>query len=72
MVKATSIDDREMLAPTNDGHVIRSANSKAHKWNVQVTANKDELKLISTNIMNIFIQNVEAYYNQNTHGEHYE
>ena len=54
-VKATDSDDWEMLAPTNDGHVIRFANSKAHKWNVQVTANKDELKVITTNIMNIFI-----------------
>ena len=47
-VKATDGDDREMLAPTNDGHVIRSANSKAHKWNVQVIANRDELKVIIT------------------------
>ena len=54
-VKATGSDDWEMLAPTNDGCVIRFANSKAHKWNVQVTANKDELKVITTNIMNIFI-----------------
>ena len=29
--KATGGDDWEMLAPTNDGCVIRSANSKAHK-----------------------------------------
>ena len=47
-VKATDGDDREMLAPTNDGHVIRSANSKVDKWNVQVTANRDELKVITT------------------------
>ena len=47
-VKATGGDDLEMLAPTNDGFVIRSVNSKAHKWNIQVTANRDELKLITT------------------------
>ena len=47
-VKAIGGDDWEMLAPTNDGRVIRSANSKAHKWNVQVTANRDELKVITT------------------------
>jgi hypothetical protein len=41
-------DDWEMLGPTNDGHVIQSANSKAHKWNVPVTANRDELKVINT------------------------
>jgi hypothetical protein len=39
------------------------ANSKAYKWNVQVTANRDELKVITTNIINIFIQNAEACYN---------
>jgi len=71
-VKATSSDDQEMLAPTNDGLVIWSMNSKAHKWNVQVTVNRDELKVITTNIMNIFIQNIEACCNQTTHGEHYE
>ena len=54
-VKAIGGDDREMLAPTYDGHVIWSLNSKAHKWNIQVTTNRDELKLITTNIMNIFI-----------------
>ena len=59
-VKATDGDDWEMLAPTNDRRVIRSMNSKAHKWNVQVIANRDELKVITTNIMNIFIQNAEA------------
>ena len=47
-VKATGGDDWEMLAPTNDGCVIRFANSKAHKWNVQVIANRDELKVITT------------------------
>jgi len=47
-VKATDGDDWEMLAPTNDGRVIRSTNSKEHKWNVQVTANKDEFKVITT------------------------
>ena len=46
-VKATSGDDWEMLAPTNDGHVIRSVNSKVHKWNIQVTTNRDELKVIT-------------------------
>ena len=55
VVKATGGDDHEMLAPTNDIHVIRSTNSKAHKWNVQVTTNRDELEVITTNIMNIFI-----------------
>ena len=30
-MKATSGDDWEMLAPTNDGCVIRSVNSKVHK-----------------------------------------
>jgi hypothetical protein len=30
-VKATGSGDWEMLAPTNDGRVIRSMNSKAHK-----------------------------------------
>ena len=59
-VKASDGDDWEILAPTNDGHVIRSVNFKAHKSNVQVTANRDELKVITTNIMNIFIQNTEA------------
>ena len=47
-VKANGGDDWEMLAPTNNGHVIRSVNSKVHKWNVQVTANRDELKVITT------------------------
>ena len=47
-VKATGGDDQEMLAPTNDGHVIWSANSKAHKCNIQVTTNRDELKVITT------------------------
>ena len=47
-VKATDSDDWEMLAPTNDGHGIRSMNSKAHKWNIQVIANRDELKVITT------------------------
>ena len=47
-VKATDGDDWEMLAPTNDGCVIRFVNSKAHKWNVQFTANRDELKVITT------------------------
>jgi hypothetical protein len=55
VVKATGSDDWEMLAPTNDGCVIQSTSSKAHKWNVQVTTNRDELKVITTNIMNIFI-----------------
>jgi hypothetical protein len=59
-VKATGGDDWEMLAPTNDGHVIRFMNSKAHKWNVQVIANRDKLKVITTNIMNIFIHNAEV------------
>ena len=59
-VKSTGGDDWDMLAPTNDGHVIWSTSSKAHKWNVQVTTNRDELKVITTNIMNIFIQNEEA------------
>ena len=54
-VKATGGGDWEMLAPTNDRCVIESVNSKVYKWNVQVTANKDELKVITTNIMNIFI-----------------
>ena len=72
VVKATDGDDQEMLAPTNDGCVIRSMNSKAHKWNIHVTTNRDELKVITTNIMNIFIQNAEAHYDQTTHGEHYE
>ena len=40
--------DWEMLAPTNDGRVIQSVNSKAHKWIVQVTTNRDELKVITT------------------------
>jgi hypothetical protein len=62
-IKATSGDDWEMLAPTNEGRAIQSVNSKAHKWNVQVTTNRDELKVITTNIMNIFIQNAEACYN---------
>jgi hypothetical protein len=44
VVKTTGSDDWEMLAPTNDRHVIRSMNSKAHKCNVQVTTNRDELK----------------------------
>ena len=70
-VKATDGDDWEMLAPTNDERVIRSVSSKAHKWNVQVTENRDELKVINTNIMHIFIQNVEACYNRTTCGEHY-
>jgi hypothetical protein len=48
VVKATSGDDWEMLAPTNDGCVTRSMNSKAHKWIVQVIANRDELKVITT------------------------
>jgi hypothetical protein len=48
VVKATGGGDWEMLAPTNDKHVKRSANSKAHKWNVQVIANRDELKVITT------------------------
>ena len=48
VVKATGGGDWEMLAPTNDGRVIRSVNSKTHKWNVQVTANRDELKVITT------------------------
>jgi len=48
VVKATSGDEWEMLTPTNDGHVIRSVNSKAHKWNIQVTTNRDELKVITT------------------------
>ena len=49
VVKATDGGDWEMLAPsTNDGCVIRSTNSKAHKWNVHVTANKDELKVVIT------------------------
>jgi hypothetical protein len=69
-VKATGGDDWEMLAPTNDGRVIRFANSKAHKWNVQVIANRDELKVITTNIMNIFIENIEACYNRTTRGEY--
>ena len=47
-VKATDSGDWEMLAPTNDGRVIRSVNSKAHKWNIQVIANRDELKVITT------------------------
>jgi hypothetical protein len=72
VVKATGSEDWEMLAPTDDGCVIRSTNSKAHKRNVQVTANRDELKVITTNIMNIFIQNAEACYNQTTHGDCYE
>ena len=72
VVKATGGNDWEMLAPTNNGHVIRSANSKAHKWNVQVIANRDELKVKTTDIMNIFIQNAEACYNRTTHREHYE
>ena len=72
VVKATGSDDWEMLAPTNDGCVIQSENSKVHKWNVQVTTNRDELNVITTNIMNIFIQNAEACYNGTTHGEHYE
>jgi hypothetical protein len=59
-VKAIGGDDWEMLAPTNNGRVIRFVNSKAHKWNVQVIANKDKLKVITTNIMNIFIQNAEV------------
>ena len=71
-VKATGGDDSEMLAPTNDGRVIWSACSKVHKWNVQVTANRDELKVITTNVMNIFIQNAEACYNQTTHRECYK
>jgi hypothetical protein len=41
-VKATGGDDWEMLASTNDGRVIRSMNSKAHKWNVQVIAGVKE------------------------------
>ena len=48
VVKATVGDDQEMLAPTNDGHVIWSTNSKAHKWNIQVTISRDELKVITT------------------------
>ena len=71
-VKATGGDDWEMLAPTNNGRVIRSVSSKAHKWNIQVTENRDELKVIYTNIMNIFIQNAEACYNRTTHEECYE
>jgi ribosomal protein L31 len=47
-VKATGSGDWEMLAPTNDRHVIRFENSKVHKWNVLVTANRDELKVITT------------------------
>ena len=43
IVKATGGDDWEMLAPTNDGCVIRFANSKVDKWNVQVTA-VDEIR----------------------------
>ena len=43
--EATGGDDWEMLAPTNNGHVIWSVNSKAHKWNVQVTSNIDLLKV---------------------------
>jgi hypothetical protein len=48
VVKATGGGDWEMLAPTYNGCVIQSVNSKAHKWNVQVTANRDELKVITT------------------------
>ena len=47
-VKATGGGDWEMLAPTNDGCVILSVNSKVHKWNIPVTANRDELKVITT------------------------
>ena len=71
VVKATGGNDWEMLAPTNNGHVIRSSNSKAHKWNVQVIANRDELTVITINIINIFIQNVEAcghLHDQRWHG----
>jgi hypothetical protein len=71
-MKATDGDDWEMLAPTNDGRVIWSVNSKAHKWNIQVTTNRDELKVITTNIMNICIQNAKACYNRTTHGECYK
>ena len=71
-VKVTGGDDWEMLAPTNNRRVIQSANSKTHNWNIQVIANRDELKVITTNIINIFIQNVEACYNQTTRGECYE
>jgi hypothetical protein len=46
-VKGTSGGDWEMLAPTNDRHVIRSVNSKAHKWNVPVIENRDELNVIA-------------------------
>ena len=48
VVKATGGDDWEMLAPTNDGCVIWSMNSKAHKWNVQVTSNRDQLEVMTT------------------------
>jgi hypothetical protein len=61
-----------MLAPsTNDGRVTRSANSKAHKWNVQVTANRDELKVITTKYYEHFYS-IEPCYNRTTRGEHYE
>ena len=46
MMKATGGGDWEMLAPTNDGRVIRSANSKTHKWNIPIITNRDELKVI--------------------------
>ena len=47
-VKATGGGDWEMLTPTNDRRGIQSMNSKAHKWNIPVTANRDELKVITT------------------------
>ena len=53
-MKSTGGVDWEMLAPTNDGRVIQSMNSKAHKWDVQVTANRDELKVITTKYYEIF------------------
>jgi hypothetical protein len=45
VVKAT---DGVVLAPTNDGRAIQFANSKAHKWNILVIANRDELKVLTT------------------------
>jgi hypothetical protein len=53
-VKAADGSDWEMLAPTNDRCVIRYAKSKAHKWNILVTANRDELKIITTKYYEYF------------------
>jgi hypothetical protein len=55
-MKATSGDDWEMLASTNDRRVIQSMNSKAHKWNVQVIAGVKESCTCFPTLASAFIE----------------